>query len=342
VNYAIRLATALAILLVGTSLVLRSVLSADDRTAPRHTLIRAPLDDRALEALVRADDAAGRWAEEKRLIAVSTRLTKRNLPIRFMALASKAANGDLNAAIRDADLLLRQHAYQSPLYTFLRDASASPEGRAAIAWRLAGAPPWREDLLIRQRGLTPAGHGDAVALLTAMKTVTPPTDDEVESLAEAVVAAKDVDAAYALRAALAPPGGDLLIDGSFRRGNSSRSGLLGWRLGDGGEHDDIARQITFADPGRHILRWTTREGASPASMSEAWTLRCLQPTHLVAVGPVAIAADRGIVIHQRTIGIPDGCSAQIVALPRDASMSLRSPPTELRVQLNRSSNLINK
>lgn len=332
-RYALRLAAALAILLAGTTLVLRSALSADDMTTPRRALIRAPLDDRALEALVRADDAASRWAEEKRLIAVSTRLTKRNLPIRFMALASKAANGDLTAAIRDADLLLRQHAYQSPLYTFLRDASTSPEGRAAIARRLAAGPPWRDDLLIRQRGLTPAGHGNAVALLAAMKTVAPPTDDEVESLAETVVAAKDLDAAFALRAAFAPSGSDLLIDGGLRRGSSSRSGLLGWHLGVGGDHDDVARQITFADPGRYVLRWTTREQADPPSMSTAWTLRCLQPAHLVAVGPVTISTDRGMVMHQRTVDIPDGCTAQIVALPRDASMSLQTPPAEIRVQL---------
>ncbi|MBB4153899.1 hypothetical protein GGQ80_001805 [Sphingomonas jinjuensis] len=330
---ALRLALALAILVFGTALVLGSVRSARDTTTPRDALIRAPLDDRALEALVRADDAAGRWAEEKRLIAVSTSLTKRNLPIRFMALAIKAADGDLAGAVRDADLLLRQQAYQAPVFTFLRDAAASAEGRDAIATRLAARPPWRVDLLVHQRGLIAAGHGDAVALLTTMKAIAPPTDDEIESLAETIVAANDVDAAFALRAAFAP-GRDLLIDRSFRRPGSSRSGLLGWAFGDTSGHDDRVRQITFADPGRHVLSWKARTPGSTIAASGPWTMRCLQPTHFVTIGPVSSETNHGVTTSRRTVDIPGGCPAQFVSLPRDAAVPIQDVPPALRVDLS--------
>lgn len=335
---ALRLALALAILVGGTLLVLgsaaeqRALVATGTPTVAeaRRALVRSPLDDRALEGLVRADDDAHRWAEEKRLVALSSELTHRNLAIRFMHLSSTAANGDLTAAVRDADLLLRQRAFEDTVYTFLRNASAFPDGRDAIAARLAAHPAWRGDLLIRQRGLTPTGYADAVALLAAMKRIAPPTSEEIEALAAPVIDAGDIDVAWNLRAAFADRAGDAaVIDGGFARRDSSASGLLGWLFGPGsardgtpgltlGAHGGIAaQQVIFATPGRHVLRWMIEGLRGDGGAEPDWTIRCLHSSTTPLVGTPEITRRGTATLFRQSVDIPATCQMQMLALSID-------------------------
>lgn len=334
----LRIALALATLAGGATLILASAseqrllrrvaVPATTVQAARRALIRTPLDDRALEALVRADDAAHRWDEENRLISLANRLTPRNLPIRFMHLASAAANGALADAVRDADLLLRQRAYEAPVFTFLANAIALPDGREAIAARLALRPPWREELLIRRLASAPVDHADAVALLVALKaTAAPPTTAEVEALAAPLVAAPDVEAAWNLRATFAPAtSGTLLIDHDFSRGDSSPSALLGWQFAPGtirdgapglplGGHDGVtAQQITFAGGGRHLLRWVVRGLADDGTPATVWTMRCLSPSSHPLLGLPHSERRATTTLFYQTVDIPPACAMQILSL----------------------------
>lgn len=296
--------------------------------AARAALTLSPLDDRALELLVRVRDKEERWAEEKRLLALSNRLTKRNLPLRYMAMKMAEQDGNHARAARDADLLLRQNAYQDEVMAFLRDLASSAEGQAAIVRRLVARPRWRAAFL-GGRDLEAGGYDHAVDLARLLGTTAAPAEpDEIAPLGRALVAAKAFEAAARLRRIAAPDArGHWLVDQHFSRADDAAGGLFGWRLpGQGSFVSDagvplgllgsgiVAEQITFLRPGRYVLR-SSVDGISPESLAGLqWSATCIDGGDDPVLDRVVVQ-QRGSIRHLvQSLSVPAGCSAQRVTL----------------------------
>jgi hypothetical protein len=296
--------------------------------AAREALTRSPLDDRALELLVRVRDKEERWAEEKQLLALSSKLTKRNLPLRYMTMKMAEQDGNVNRAARDADLLLRQNAYPEEVLAVLWSLSARAEGRAAIVRRLEASPHWRASF-IGGRGLKPASHDAAVEIVRLLKnSATPATVTEVAPLARTLIAAKATDAAARLRAVAAPePSLPTLLDPRFERGDDPAGGLLGWRLpGQGGIEQPgagvsiglygsgvVAEQILFLAPGRYLLRATLKEEVREGLSDLQWSATCLDGDQPL-LGRTAIQRQSSQLRAEQSLSIPANCRAQRLTL----------------------------
>lgn len=303
---------------------------AEAKEMAHRALALSPLDDQALELLVRTDDARHEWAEERGLLSVSDRLTRRNRPLRMMILWEQSENGQFAEAVRNADLLLRQEAYADQLFPYLRAVSVYPEARAAIARRLGARPRWRGDFL-GVRALEAAAYDNHLLVLRAMRgTPAPPTRAELAPFAQRLVDEGDAVHARQLRILFAATlGSNLLLDSSIARVRTDGAGLLGWTspieaasidasgrglplgLGSSGK---VLEQVVFLPSGRYILTMRT-SGIPPEALDDLqWSIRCIDRADGPTKGPLSrrYAPDQATITEQEILVV--GCPAQRLTL----------------------------
>ncbi|GAB2496098.1 tetratricopeptide repeat protein [Arenimonas alkanexedens] len=130
----------------------------------RRALRANPLDGRSYRILGTLADAAGDREQAARLFKVAAQRTPRDLASQAWLLDYHLAEGELPAAMQNLDLLLRVNPGLFPNMEaqLLGLASAAP-AHAALAERLASAPPWRGRLLAAVAAKAP--DADAVAPL---------------------------------------------------------------------------------------------------------------------------------------------------------------------------------
>lgn len=290
----------------------------------------SPLDDRAIELLVRARDSQQRWKDEKTLLALADALTRRNLPLRFMTMAAQAERGDFAAAVRNVDLLLRQNAYEDALYAYLRKAAAFPDARDAIVRRLIASPRWR-GAYIGTRALEPQDYADHMLVLAALAHgKAPPTAAEIAPFAQRLAETGNIDLARQLRHTFIPESRHApLLDRRFARAGDNGAGLFGWALphgvatwATGGEglslayadNAKVAEQIVFLSPGRYRLTWKIRGMPNDGLDAVQWTLTCLDRDANIPFDlPQASDAGDGDRIVRQDVTIA-GCDGQRLTL----------------------------
>jgi hypothetical protein len=324
---------------------------AEAREMAHRALTLSPLDDQALELLIRTDDARREWAEERRLLSLSDRLTRRNLPLRMMILWQQSERGQLAEAVRNADLLLRQEAYPDQLFPYLRAVSVYPEARAAIARRLIARPRWRADF-VGVRALEAAAYDNHLLVLRAMRgTSAPPTRAELAPFAQRLVDEGDAVHARQLRLLLAAtPSSNLLLDSSIARVRTDGAGLLGWtspieatwidasgrglplELGSSGK---VLEQVVFLPSGRYILKMRTK-GVPPDAMDDLqWSIGCIDRAAGPTIGPLSrrYATDQATITEQEVLVV--GCPAQRLTLYSGGSTEGTAAARLLQVTLAR-------
>jgi tetratricopeptide (TPR) repeat protein len=114
----------------------------------RRALRANPLDGRSYRVLAGLAEARGDRAEAARLYAVAAQRAPRDALSQAWMLDYHLAEGDLPAAMRNLDLMLRVNpALFTALEPMLLSLASEPQAHEALAERLASAPPWRGRLL---------------------------------------------------------------------------------------------------------------------------------------------------------------------------------------------------
>ena len=114
----------------------------------RRALQANPLDGRAYRVLATLALQRNDQAEAARLFVIAAQRAPRDALSQAWLLDYHLQRGDLPAALRHLDLMLRVQPGQfAPLEPLLLSLVTRPEAHAALAEKLAGAPPWRGQLL---------------------------------------------------------------------------------------------------------------------------------------------------------------------------------------------------
>lgn len=115
----------------------------------REQLRKEPLDATILRQLAFAQPATSTPEEFRRLIDLSTSVSRRDGLMQLWLIFSAANDRDGDAIMRHIDLLLRTHPSTAPLiFKALSGALADPALREILRVKFADNPPWLSDFLI--------------------------------------------------------------------------------------------------------------------------------------------------------------------------------------------------
>ncbi len=125
------------------------VTGAADASALATAAARAqPLNPRALRILGYAADLKGRLGQAARLIALSTRMSRRDVGAQLWLIEYSVRVGDVDGALAHYDLALSTGTSSTNLlYQTLTNALAEPAVRRGLVRYLARRRPWLEDFL---------------------------------------------------------------------------------------------------------------------------------------------------------------------------------------------------
>lgn len=162
----------------------------------RAAFSRDPLDAGSVVQLSRVIEASGNEEAAQRLRLIAGDMRPRDTRIQAEALAILIQRRDFEAAMTSLDGLIRVRPNRAS--TFLAVAAeiaAEPEGRSAVAAKLAEQPPWREQFIAETiRSGKPRLAQQVMSDLRAMGTVL--STAELAHLISHYLKAGEMDAAY--------------------------------------------------------------------------------------------------------------------------------------------------
>lgn len=327
---------------------LKTVRLGDDAAAlaafSRDTLKRSPYDPIALRTvgIIMAsndDDAAA-----GRLLSIAGRLSLRDYLTHAWLLNYRLQNGAFDAAVREADILIRQRPENAdivvPALVAISDDERAIEPLAALLKR---APPWRS-FFITEVGETGKNPGMVFRLLNRLREVgSRPTTDEMFTYF--VIAGQKVPPRqlYAQWLSMLPPAVAANARGPLRDGDFAgidAPAPFSWRLypKDGvyaerekpgpadmgsalyasfaGNQDTLfANQALVLDPGRYRLTWRAFADTATDERTFRWEIACLSKGHHNIIGqvPIATSADT-LKSGAAQFDVPIDCDEQQLAL----------------------------
>ncbi|MGA0600129.1 hypothetical protein ACO2Q3_05430 [Caulobacter sp. KR2-114] len=299
------------------------------------------LNPAAFRVLGEVADARGDKARAVALFRAAARLTRRDTITGASLLADDLQRGDVVAAVRQADVILRYAPEVSnevfpPLAQMARDAKGQP----TLAQQLATRPAWRPGFLTFLAG----GEDPNVALDLMGRLAdlgAPATDAEISPLLNRMV-----DHHQYLQAFLAwqqlSPGAATRLRGNVRDGDfDGQAGAppFGWNLqnssgasaeilqgptaGAAGSalkvsYDGVsiatpARQLMILGPGVYHLAVKAYVSAPRAATHLGWTVRCAEDNRPLASTP-DLALDPGWNTLGADFAVPAGCEGQWLSL----------------------------
>jgi hypothetical protein len=306
--------------------------------AARRALARDLTVASAFGTLGTVRDARGDRAGAARLMAASSRVSRRDLATRLWFIETAVQRGDVAGALQHFDIALRTNRSAAPLlFPILGGALTDDALVRPIARLLAREPAWAAEFVYATASSGVASTNLARALALLPRLPQRPGTDLRAMVVEALVAEGAFAAGRAFAAPAMPPqpSGALLRDPRFADprgvvpftwGLADSADLSAERLGGGGGvrvsatnngRGRALRQALALAPGAY--RFTTLREGSPIRSSEApvWSVLCVArggAQRVIAALPVAGPgrAAMGFVI-------PQGCAAQFVALDLPAN-----------------------
>lgn len=220
-----------------SALALAGQQSAKAQTAAIEAVRHDPMDAASASALGMSRLTAGDGLGAAAAFRVAGQLGWRDRPTQLYWMTVATASGDHAIAAERADALLRQEARLREQPLLLGALERLPEGRRALAARLALRPEWFGDYWSKLFVLNPeqlvarARVLDEPALRPASITCA-----EVRPMARALLANKRAgEGRSVLKRYCGGSEGPLLVDGGFERAQIANSSPFGWQfIGAGG------------------------------------------------------------------------------------------------------------
>ncbi len=314
----------------------------------RRALADSPLKVAALSTFGVALDQAGRPAQADQVMTFAGRRGWRDALTQFWLLGHRLRARQYDLAFQRADALLRRADRFRPvilsslIYVTDHDPSAMP----ALIRRLRYAPDWRDAFFMQiASDPTPASEGLERHLLESLRSSeAPASDTEIAGLVQRSVRGGRYAQAMAdwrQLSRLAPPAGELVVDGDFDHDGGIEP--FGWSMPNGvgwtasaepapaGGHgralrlqyDGFSRpqpfgQLLVLRPGSYSLSGRSYLESGFADVAPHWLVSCVQspsnalPAYSNPNGPTSLWRDFRV-----DFSVPSGCAAEILRLAAD-------------------------
>lgn len=307
------------------------------------------LNPAAYRVLGEVADARGDKVRAVALFRAAARLTRRDTVVDASLLADDLQRGDVTAAVRQADMILRyapevQGAVFPPLAQMARD----PKGAPVLAQQLAAHPAWRANFLtFLGKSEDPGVALDVMGRLADLRA--PATDVEISPLLNRMVDQRQYLQAFIAWQQLSP-GTAAKMHGNVRDGDfDGQAGAppFGWALQTtSGASADIlqgptagaassalkvsydgvsiaypARQLMILGPGVYHLSVKAYVSAPRAATHLTWSVRCAEDNRPLASTP-DVGLDPGWNTLSADFQTPAGCQGQwltLTAIPGERS-----------------------
>lgn len=308
------------------------ILSVEPRA--RLALAQNPLNPRAIRLLAAAADLSKDRPKALRLLALSQRISRRDLGTHLALIEYYSSIGNVDATLNQYDLALTSSgSANDTLFPILAGALTEPEIRSKMAPYVRADRPWLRGfvaysianadqigelaLLIRQSGGLPK-HTDyreletnLLSQLIARKKYTAARDFFLTlpgaSLAMLQTAAFTPDTANRAFGPMAW----YFSDESEASGQLGEDGKL-WVRTAPGKRGTAAQRILFLSPGRYVFQQTA-EFAQDAG-SAVWELRCMRESGATMIWQYQIPASRAAKAISSPITIFSDCPTQMLTL----------------------------
>ena len=211
----------------------RSVAARDKAT---RAILADPLDAAASSGLGLARLKLHEGVAAEAAFRVAGQLGWRDKTTQLYWMALSAASGAYPLAAQRADALLRQDSRLREQPELLAALEATPQGRTALAARLAQRPAWFGDYWGKLYLLEPGQLADRARVLDE-PALRPPimACADVRTMAVALTKSDLVRSRSILRRYCPRRGGVLLTDGGFEAAQLSNAAASGWQFtGEGG------------------------------------------------------------------------------------------------------------
>ena len=303
------------------------------------------INPRALRVLAFTEEAAGNKAKARKLILLSDRLSRRDLPTQLWLIEDSAAQGDVPATLARYDVALRTDDSAGPvLYPILAGAIDDPAISAGLAKYVKQRADWLPEfadyvahqqtdnlpafaeILIRTGRLNSASLESAIlAQLAEMGSfdVVRRYYATLSGASGAVLTSTDFDAAH-IDPRFAPVTWRVQTGGDSSVGlEASRGGKFRFHVSTSANaREEVLRKLLLLAPGRYQFTARQTKTSSSEGSSAVWTLTCadgpLRSTKLFETG------DTGTEVE-----IPASCKAQYLGLTVNGGTD--STGTELMV-----------
>lgn len=167
------------------------------RALALQSLQSRPINSDAMSLLARLADAQGKGEQTAQLMQTTLRLSVRESYAAYWLLEKALADGDIDASLTYADILLRTRATSMPyVVPKLAGLAESAEHRSRLAGLLATRPPWRGVFFARLMGAVKDARTPLFQFLELKKTSAPPTSEELATYLNFLAGRKFHDLAY--------------------------------------------------------------------------------------------------------------------------------------------------
>lgn len=308
--------------------------AAAARAAAERSLARAPLNARAMRALLAADSAL---AANGAVLGYAAALGWRDTPLQLTLIRGAAEMGSAEEVVLRADALARRKQQPAVAYAALRAVSLVPEGRKLLIERLPTAP-WRlaffqdnaklsaDDLTARE-----ALFGDMVAAGVR------PTTAEVGSYVDRLMQLGQTPRARAVWMRLFDPSGRSrsggVYDTHFERFGRAE-GPFAWQVlpligasasandtvsvgnrvlsveTDGSASGPLVRQVLVLPAGSYRLVTVEQQEGQGGDDGFGWSITCAGQPNALAFEPASTAEVGGATRKSWAFTVPAGCNAQ--------------------------------
>lgn len=320
-------------------------------------LKREPLSDRALRQLGIYYWLSGQKAKGRRLVLLSTKVTRRDAQGQIWLAEDSARLGKIADALNSFDIVLRTEPdAREAAFTGINAALSDPRFRSAFVELAAKDPPWLSSFVAFAIGTSrrPSELADVLTKLRPVpKSVLP--EREAGALLSRLVSEAAIADARELYLSFPDSRSTLLTSMDFRtEGEAFRYSPFGWEVFDNagvqafgsaknakimieaivlpGYRGSAARKLLFLKPGTY--RWTSVAALDEMAQSAtaAIALSCY-------TGPGKWARVESFDLRSGNNGfdltIPDKCTAQLLSLEligaddqNDSAMTLQSMKLE--------------
>ncbi len=301
----------------------------------RMALLGDPVDAQVVGLIGRSEILLGHGAKADAAFRVSAGLGWRDTATQLYWYSRAFDLGDADMAAQRLDAVLRQDPGFLARDSSFADVTASPEGRAALAVRLAEHPFWSFTFYAPREALTPELLADRADVVRRMPKAALQCAD-VAPLVNRMLQANLLEEGQDLWSRACDPEPGLVHDGHFRRVDPEGKGgvtYFNWQLPasgtvellfdeaadgartldmrvNGGISRSVLRQLTILAPGRYKLSWAMPEQGAAALAALRVGIGCTADRG-VAVPAQSDPAAPGRAMIETTVD--DTCRARLIS-----------------------------
>ncbi len=333
---------------------------AKAKALAEQALEAAPMNARALRILGSVASDAGDGPRAAALMTTAERMSRRDLRSQLWLLDWRTRQGQYQAAVKNADALLRNEGKLGVgIYPLLNRIAEAPEGRKALLQALVRQPSWRPAFLDAL-----AANGEITAAQTIFSRLAQTTDGvttaEISVLVRRLFAMQRYDEAAAVWRRLSPPAvvksGVGLVNGGFEdlesavpftwEEASSETTLVEFTappdragnpalhiLHDGFDGGTLLLQTTVLPPGAYVFTGVMMSDSPLAKDYIQWRISCAEGGVVLATG--GFAYDRRWTKFELPFESPPGCGAQriqLLALPEERRIRVEAWYDDVSIQ----------